>query len=122
MHAPHPGDAGWPGSLTGVGAMEYRFEPVTGRHSADLAVFVGRHGKFGYCSCTRWRLPPAQFRTLGRDGRAAALRDLVRTGRPVGVLAYHGQDPVGWCSIAPREDYAAVVASRVIAQPPGEDV
>jgi GNAT superfamily N-acetyltransferase len=102
--------------------MGYHFEPVTAQRGADLAAFSGRHGKFGYCSCMRWRLPSVQFRELGRDGRAAALSELVSAGRPAGVLAYQGQDAVGWCSIAPREDYAAVLASRVIPRLPGEGV
>jgi hypothetical protein len=62
----------------------------------------------------RWRLPSAQYQKLGREGRAAALRDLVSAGRPAGVLAYQGGQVVGWCSVAPRETYAAVRASRVI--------
>ena len=98
------------------------FEPVTARRAADLAAFARRHGKFGYCSCMRWRLPSAQFRSLGREGREAALSELASAGRPVGVLAYEGEDAVGWCSIAPRESYAAVLASRVIPQLPGEGV
>ena len=117
-----PDGVGWAGSFTGVDATGYRFEPVTAQRGADLAAFSRRHGKFGYCSCMRWRLPSAQFRELGRDGRAAALGELASAGRPVGVLAYQDQDVVGWCSIAPREDYAAVLASRVIPRLPGEGV
>jgi GNAT superfamily N-acetyltransferase len=30
------------------------------------------------------------------------------------VLAYAGDTPVGWCSIAPRETHQAILASRVI--------
>jgi hypothetical protein len=30
------------------------------------------------------------------------LAERVGQGEPVGVLAYAGADPVGWCSIAPR--------------------
>ncbi len=44
----------------------------------------------------------------------AALEELVRTGTPVGILAYSGTTPVGWCSIAPRESYAALERSRVL--------
>jgi GNAT superfamily N-acetyltransferase len=106
-------------SFTGVG---YRFDPVTARRAADLADFSRRHGKFGYCSCMRWRLPSAQFRSLGREGREAALSELASAGRPVGVLAYQDEEAVGWCSIAPRENYAAVLASRVIPRLPGEGV
>src|SRR5438874_2462817 len=89
--------------------------PSTIEH-ADPGAFSRHHGKFGYCSCMRWRLPSAQYQKLGREGRAAALRDLVSAGRPVGVLAYQGGQAVGWCSVAPRETYAAVLASRVIPQ------
>jgi GNAT superfamily N-acetyltransferase len=105
-----------------VDPMRYRFEPVTAHRRADLEAFSRDHGKFSYCSCMRWRLPSAQYQKIGRDGRAAALRELVAAGQPVGVLAYQGEHAVGWCSIAPRESYAAVLASRVIPRLPGEGV
>lgn len=40
----------------------------------------------------------------------------------MGLLAYDGYEAVGWCSVAPRESYAAVLNSRVIPQLPGEQV
>ena len=70
----------------------------------------------------RWRLTSAEYRKIGPDGRAAALRELVDASQPVGVLAYQAEHVVGWCSIAPRESYAAVLASRVIPRLPGEGV
>ncbi len=42
----------------------------------------------------------------------AALAGLVRRNTPVGVLAYAEGEPVGWCSIAPRETYAALERYR----------
>jgi hypothetical protein len=33
------------------------------------------------------------------------MHELVKAGMPIGILAYDGRDPVGWCSIAPRETY-----------------
>jgi GNAT superfamily N-acetyltransferase len=102
--------------------MLYHFEPVTAQRSADLDAFTRAHGKFGYCSCMRWRLPAAQYRKIGREGRATALSELMRAGRPTGVLAYRGEHAVGWCSIAPRDSYLAVLASRVIPSLPGEGV
>jgi GNAT superfamily N-acetyltransferase len=103
-------------------AGQYRFEAVTARLGSDLEAFSRAYGKFGYCSCMRWRLPSAQYRAVGRDGRAAALSELVQAGVPVGVLAYRGDRAVGWCSVAPRESYRAVLASRVIPQLPGAKV
>jgi GNAT superfamily N-acetyltransferase len=70
----------------------------------------------------RWRLTSAQYQKIGRDGRAAALCELVDSGEPTGVLAYQGEHAVGWCSIAPRDSYAAVLASRVIPRLPGAGV
>jgi GNAT superfamily N-acetyltransferase len=58
------------------------------------------------------------FQRSTNESRMAALDELVRQGTPVGVLAYVDGDPVGWCSIAPRETYAALDRSRAL---PGVD-
>lgn len=100
----------------------YRFEPVTAQRGADLEAFARAHGKFGYCSCMRWRLPSGPYRDLGRNGRAAALAGLVQAGEPAGVLAYQDEQAVGWCSIAPRDSYRAISTSRVIPRLPGDGV
>jgi GNAT superfamily N-acetyltransferase len=110
------------GSFVGVSAAEYRFEPVTPFRVTDLERFSRAHGKFRYCSCQRWRLPSAQYRAAGRDGRVAELDEAARAGRPLGMLAYLGPDVVGWCSIAPRDSFRAVLASRVIPALPGTGI
>jgi GNAT superfamily N-acetyltransferase len=111
------------GHFIGVGEpVPYRFEAVTAQQGADLAAFSRAYGRFGYCSCMRWRLPSGQYRAAGRDGRAAALNELVGAGVPVGVLAYRDERAVGWCSVAPRESYRAVLASRAIPRLPGAGV
>jgi GNAT superfamily N-acetyltransferase len=103
-----------------------RILPVTPQATAaDLERFSAAYGTFRWCSCQRWRLRSTPFREGGKQGRVAALAAQVAAGEPVGVLAYEdhdGGDPVGWCSIAPRESYAAVLASRVIPPLPGERV
>ena len=106
-----------------------RFLPVTQHATAsDLERFSAAYGTFRWCSCQRWRLRSTPFREAGKEGRVAALAGQVAAGKPVGVLAYDGDEadegkrPVGWCSIGPRESYAAVLASRVIPQLPGERV
>ena len=84
------------------------FHPVTVEPLPDLARFSEQHGKFRYCSCMRWRMTSADYHRSTTESRVAALDELVRQGTPVGVLAYMDGDPVGWCSIAPRETYAAL--------------
>ena len=61
-----------------------------------------------------WRLPAARFeRDKGARNRAA-LRRLVETGPPPGILAYDGDTPIGWCAVAPRTEYVRLARSRVL--------
>ena len=39
---------------------------------------------------------------------------MVRHDVPVGILAYADSEPVGWCSIAPRDTYAALERYRAL--------
>ncbi|HWE60591.1 MAG TPA: GNAT family N-acetyltransferase [Chloroflexota bacterium] len=90
------------------------FHPVTADRLGDLARFSACHGTFRWCSCMRWRLSSTDFRCSTPESRAARLEELVHQGTPVGVLAYLDGEPVGWCSIAPRETYVALERSRTI--------
>ena len=74
-----------------------------------VRLFAARGGPH-YCFCTPYRLSGGAHLTGAQ--RQAAMRDLVRAGIAVGVLAYAGDEPVGWCSVAPREDYARLARSR----------
>jgi GNAT superfamily N-acetyltransferase len=82
--------------------------PVTPDRATDLRRFSESHGKFRYCSCMRWRLTSSEYRQSTKETRVAALDGRVRSGEPVGVLAYLDGVPVGWCSVAPRESYSAL--------------
>jgi GNAT superfamily N-acetyltransferase len=92
----------------------FAFHPVTLDRLPDLARFSIEHGKFRYCSCMRWRLKSAEFSRSTKAERVERLAELITCGQPVGVLAYVGAEPVGWCSIAPREAYAALERYRAL--------
>ncbi len=94
--------------------QQLQFHPITRERLPDLARFSEQHGKFCYCSCMRWRMRSTEFRRSTVEGRAAALTGLVRRGTPIGVLAYLEEEPVGWCSIAPRETYEALERYRAL--------
>ncbi len=95
-------------------ASPFQFHPVSPQRLPDLAAFSQCRGKFRYCSCMRWRMTSAEFRRSGKEQRIAALETLARTGAPVGILAYHQDEPVAWCSIAPRESHAALERYRAL--------
>jgi GNAT superfamily N-acetyltransferase len=98
------------------------FRPVTRETLGDVGRFSACHGKFRYCSCMRWRLRSTEYQRSTKDSRVAALDALVHAGVPVGVLAYIGGEPVGWCSIAPRDTYAALERFRALPRLDGEPV
>jgi GNAT superfamily N-acetyltransferase len=88
------------------------FHPVTRVWLPDLARFSAAHGKFRYCSCMRWRMTSSEYQHSTKETRAVALEGFVHRETPVGILAYADGEPVGWCSIAPRETYAALERYR----------
>lgn len=95
-------------------AVAWQFHPVTPERLPDLARFSQEHGKFRYCSCMRWRLRSTEFQRSTTEDRVAALEALVDRDVPVGVLAYADGQPVGWCSVAPRETYEGLERYRAL--------
>src|SRR5258708_18854355 len=88
--------------------------PTTRHEAGDLEAFSRAHGRFRWCSCMSWRMPSSDFRHADKEQRAARLAGLVADGTPVGVLAYHHGEPVGWCSVAPRDTYEALNPSPIL--------
>ncbi len=61
-----------------------------------------------------WRLTNKQFSAQKGAGNRGAMKKLVATGTVPGILAFDGPQPVGWCALAPRDDYPALTRSRVM--------
>jgi GNAT superfamily N-acetyltransferase len=40
--------------------------------------------------------------------------ELVKAGRIPGILAYDSDIPIGWCSVAPREEFPRLAGSRIL--------
>ncbi len=60
------------------------------------------------CWCMEMRLRDrAQYRVQaedpGSEGNRKAMGALVQSGDTPGIVAYEGAEPVGWCSVSPRE-------------------
>jgi GNAT superfamily N-acetyltransferase len=59
------------------------------------------------CWCMYWR-----DRSLEHgEPKKRAMGKLVRAGREPGLLAYDGEEPVGWVSVGPREDFPPLLSS-----------
>ena len=82
----------------------------------DVQQLFDRRGQVNGCWCMWFRQTAATFRANWGSGNREALRDLVVDGREPGLIAYRGGQPIGWCSVAPRDRYPRL-ASSVIAKP-----
>lgn len=79
-------------------------------------LFAGRGGPKS-CWCMVWRATGDETRQTKGPQRKAAMEARVRNGTPIGILGYLEDEPVAWCSIAPRPTYRALGGQDV----PGED-
>jgi GNAT superfamily N-acetyltransferase len=86
--------------------------PVTGGSWADLVRLFETTGSPHYCWCTPFRLSRAH--DLTSPEKKAHMQSLVGAAIPIGVLAYESDEPIGWCSVAPRETYVRLKRSRAM--------
>jgi GNAT superfamily N-acetyltransferase len=89
-----------------------RVEPVTAENWELFARFFEAKGSPHFCWCTAYRVRNASELTAAK--KKACTRGLVAAGVPIGVLARQGDEPVGWCSVAPRETYVRLERSRTM--------
>ncbi len=69
-----------------------------------------------------WRQPRAEWREHTNDGNRRQMRRIVNAGRKPGLIAYRDGKPVGWVSVAPREEYSRLEASQTLARIDDEQV
>src|SRR5512139_1666989 len=95
-------------------ALDFKFHPLTADRWPDLVKLFEHHGNPGYCWCMTWRATSAEYKQLAAAGRKRALHSRVTAHIPLGILAYRNAEPVGWCSIAPRETYTRLEKSTTL--------
>src|SRR6185436_11939966 len=93
-------------------AEVFRVEEVSVDTWPDFEALFGARGSPHYCWCTVHRFRDAHL--LSREQKRDRMLGLVRAGTPIGLLAYSGDTPIGWCSVAPRETYVKLERSRTM--------
>jgi GNAT superfamily N-acetyltransferase len=89
-------------------------EPATSQRFDDVATVLGpRNPTSNVCWCLSHRVDAATNRALVGPARREYVREL--TGRPVapGVLAYDGEEVVGWAAVAPRAELPFERSARI---------
>jgi hypothetical protein len=90
------------------------FHPVTPERWADLESLFSEHGIQNGCWCMYWRIPRKQCQQNYGEGNKQVLKLTVEWGKIPGILAYHGGKPVGWCSVAPHDDFSVILRSSTL--------
>lgn len=69
----------------------------------DVATVIGpKNPESSVCFCLSYRIPSKEATALRGPERAERVRRLMDEEGPIGVLAYDGDDVVGWAAVAPR--------------------
>jgi len=88
--------------------------PLTPDRWPGLEALFGPRGACAGCWCMWWRLKRSDFNRGKGASNKRALRKLVDSGDPPGLLAYLDGRPVAWCALGPRETYPVLANSRVL--------
>jgi len=88
--------------------------PLTLSRWADFEKLFGAHGASGGCWCMWWRETAREYAAKKGEANRRAMKALVRAGRVPGLIAYEGKQPVGWVSVAPREEFPRLATSRIL--------
>ena len=95
--------------------LRLTFEPVTPRRWDDFEALFGERGACAGCWCMWFRGTRKVYVKNQGAGNKRRMKKIIMDGEVPGILAYHGGEPVGWCAVAPRETYAALERSRIMA-------
>ncbi len=88
--------------------------PATPDRWDDLETLFGPRGACAGCWCMYWRQTQREFEEHKGEGNRASFKTIVEGGPPPGVIAYAGDEPVGWCSVGPRPDFSRLARSRIL--------
>lgn len=101
--------------------LKIQIFPLTNQRWADFETVMGKSG-CGGCWCAWWRLTHKDFYAINKEERKSYMRTIVQEGVEPGLIAYVDEEPAGWATVAPREDYVRLKTSRILAPVDDEQV
>jgi GNAT superfamily N-acetyltransferase len=93
---------------------KYKFFPVTKERWNDFEKLFGEKGACAGCWCMYWRLKQSVLDAQKGNGNKRAMKKIIGSGKIPGILAYSEGEPIGWCSVAPREEFSKLDNSRIL--------
>ena len=92
----------------------FTFYPVTKERWKDFEILFGEKGACAGCWCMYWRIRQSVWEKQKGDGNKKAIKKIIFSDEVPGILAYLNDEPVGWCSVAPREEFIKLGNSRIL--------
>ncbi|MBM4171550.1 MAG: GNAT family N-acetyltransferase [Ignavibacteria bacterium] len=94
--------------------MKLKIRPLTLTRWNDFEKLFGKSGACGGCWCMWWRIKRSDYEKNKGAGNKRKMKKLVGENSVPGVLVYSCKDVIGWCSVAPREEFPVLNNSRVL--------
>lgn len=107
---------GWDGTryCDAMSGRGLRIEPLTPERWPDLEALFGRGGASYGCWCMYFRRASSEMATARAVDNRAALQRLAAGDPAPGLLAYDGDEPVGWVGLGRRDTFPRLVRSRYL--------
>jgi hypothetical protein len=93
---------------------ELTFRPVTLDEWTDLQTLFSEAEVQNGCWCTYWRVKRSEYFRPYSEGNKKTMQRIIESGRVPGILAYLSGLPIGWCSVAPCEDFPVLDRSHTL--------
>jgi GNAT superfamily N-acetyltransferase len=97
-----------------IARSRFRVLPLTPERWEDFVTLFGPRGACGGCWCMTPRLTRSEYERRKGAGNRRAMKRLVSSGNPPGVLGYVDGEPAAWCSLEPREAFSSLTRSRIL--------
>jgi GNAT superfamily N-acetyltransferase len=95
-------------------AGQITVHPATHARFDDVRTMVGpKNPASSVCWCLSHRIPAKDNRELAGQARADFVEALTRKRTKPGVLAYDGDEVVGWAAVAPRADLPFARSTKI---------
>jgi GNAT superfamily N-acetyltransferase len=94
--------------------MQLSFRPLTLDLWTDFERLFGPNGACGGCWCTFWKLRGKAYDENTGEPARQMQKSVVESGTIPGLLAFDGDEPVGWIAVEPRSAYARLAHSRIL--------
>ena len=98
------------------------FHPLTSSRFTDFERLFGSRGACGGCWCTFWKLRGKAYEENTGESAHQMQKSIVDSGTIPGLLAYQGDEPVGWIAVEPRSVYPRLAHSRILKPVDDADV